>query len=60
MEPDVKKSSQYNFDVYACPNCDNAITASVYPFARKDIPCPQCEQRQVGEYELRKGKERER
>lgn len=54
---DEPKSSLFTFDVYACPDCDNVITAAVYGLVDKSKPCPQCKKRKVGEYELRKGKQ---
>jgi rubrerythrin len=58
MNESEPKSSPFLFDVYECPQCGNAITASVYRLIRiDDVPCPSCQQRQISEYVLRKAKE---
>lgn len=55
-EPEIK-SSPFNFDVYACPNCANVITVGIYRLITMDAPCPECGKAGLDEYELRKAKQ---
>lgn len=56
MSAPEPKLSPYTFDIYTCPGCGNEITVGVYKLITIDAPCPQCFERLLKEYELRKAK----